>query len=128
MSKQHPRITREKKTIDKMVHVNCRGHHEINRDLLCAECAEFLSYALTRLDSCPFQEEKSTSGKCLVHCYQPQKREEVRKIMRYSGLRLLLHNPGLALHHAFDERKKPLTLEELKKKKLKVQVRRISVS
>ena len=117
MSKQHPRITREKKTIDTMVHVYCRGHHETKGDQLCAECAEFLSYASMRLDKCPFQEEKSTCGKCLVHCYQPQMKEKVKKVMRYSGPRLLLRSPGLALHHAFDGRKKPQTIEEFRRKK-----------
>jgi hypothetical protein len=117
VSKQHPRITREKKTIDKMVHVYCKGHHETKGGALCAECTEFLSYAFMRLDKCPFQEEKTTCGKCLVHCYQPQMREKVKKVMRYSGPRLLLLSPGLALHHAFDGRKKPQTLEEFRKKK-----------
>jgi hypothetical protein len=44
-------------------------------------------------------------------------REKVKTIMRYSGPRLLLRSPGLALHHAFDGRKKPQTLEEFRKKK-----------
>ena len=51
MSKQHPRITREKKTIDKMVHIYCKGHHETKGNELCPECTEFLSYAFLRLDN-----------------------------------------------------------------------------
>ena len=120
MSKQHPRITREKKTIDKMVHIYCRGHHGTKGNVLCPECTEFLSYAFLRLDKCPFQEEKSTCGRCLVHCYQPLMKEKVQKIMRYSGPRMLLHGPGLALHHAFDGRKNPQTLAEFRKKKAQV--------
>jgi flavodoxin len=117
LSNQGPRIRREKRTIDKMVHVYCKGNHKTKGDQLCAECSEFLAYAFLRLDKCPFQEEKSTCGKCLVHCYQPQMREKAKKIMRYSGPRLLLHAPGLALHHAFDGRKKPQTIEEFRRKK-----------
>jgi hypothetical protein len=117
MSKDHPRIKREKKTIDKMVHVYCRGNHDAKGAKLCDDCAEFLSYAFMRLDKCPFQEEKSTCGKCLVHCYQPEMREKAKKIMRYSGPRLIYRSPILALHHVFDGRKKPLTLKELKAKK-----------
>ena len=116
MSKHHPRIMREKRTIDVMVQIYCRGHHHFSGGL-CPDCAEFLSYAFMRLDKCPFQEEKSTCGKCLVHCYQPQMREKVKKVMRYSGPRMLWHSPSLALHHAFDGRKKPQTLEEFRKKK-----------
>ena len=119
MSEQHPRITREKKTINKMVHVYCNGKHGTKGNQLCDECSEFLSYAYTRLDNCLFQEEKSTCGKCLVHCYRPDMKEKVKKVMRYSGPRLLYRSPILALHHAFDGRKKPLTLKEFKNKKQK---------
>ena len=35
---------------------------------------------------------------------------------------MLLHSPGLALHHMFDGRKKPLMLNELKKKKAEEEV------
>jgi hypothetical protein len=119
--KEHPRITREKKTIDKMVHVYCKSKHNTDGKNLCNECFKFLSYAFLRLDNCPFQEEKSTCGKCLVHCYQPQMREEAKKIMRYSGPRLIWRSPILSLHHLFDGRKKPMTLKEFKAKKLKEQ-------
>jgi flavodoxin len=117
LNNQGPRIRREKRTIDKMVHVYCKGNHKTKGNQLCGECSEFLAYAFLRLDKCPFQEEKSTCGKCLVHCYQPQMKEKVRKVMRYSGPRLLLRAPGLALHHAFDGRKKPQTIEEFRRKK-----------
>jgi hypothetical protein len=76
MSEEHPRITREKKTIDKMVHVYCRGKHDAKGDQLCYDCAEFLSYAFMRLDKFPFQEEKPTFAKCLVHCYRPDMTEK----------------------------------------------------
>ncbi len=76
MSKSHPRIIREKKTIDVMVNIYCKAHHNVKGGELCPKCNEFLSYAFLRLDNCPFQEEKSTCGKCLVHCYQPQMREK----------------------------------------------------
>ena len=114
---QHPRITREKKTIDKMVHVYCKGKHGSKSNQLCDDCTEFLAYAFNRLDKCPFQEEKSTCGKCLVHCYQPQMREKAKRVMRYGGPRLIYKSPLLSLHHVFDGRKKPLTLKEFKAKK-----------
>jgi hypothetical protein len=34
-------------------------------------------------------------------------KEKVKKVMRYSGPRMLLHHPGLALHHAWDGHRKP---------------------
>ena len=119
MTRKKPRIEREKKTIDKIIRVYCKGHHENNGGQLCDECTKFLSYAFMRLEKCPFQEEKSTCGKCLVHCYQPQMREKAKKIMRYSGPRLIWKSPGLALYHVFDGRKKPMTLKEFNNRKRK---------
>ncbi len=116
MTEQHLRITREKKTISKMVHVYCKAKHGSKSDQLCESCSEFLAYAYKRLDNCPFQEEKPTCGKCLVHCYQPVMKEKAKTIMRYSGPRLIYKSPLLALHHVFDGRKKPLTLKEFKNK------------
>jgi hypothetical protein len=103
---EHPRITREKKTIDAMVHIYCKSHHKKHGEL-CPECSEFQAYAFMRLEKCPFQEKKSTCGKCLIHCYRPDMKEKVKKVMRYSGPRMLLHHPGLALHHVWDGRTKP---------------------
>ena len=113
MVDEHPRITREKKTIEAMIRIYCKNKHETD-GALCPECAELYDYAKMRLDKCPFQEKKSTCGKCLVHCYQPQMREKVKKVMKYSGPRMLLHHPVLAMHHVIDGRKKP---EKLTKKK-----------
>ena len=106
-----PRINREKKTIDAMVNLYCRKHHRTG-DELCPECQELHDYAMIRLSKCPFQEEKSTCGKCLVHCYKPDMKKKVAKVMRYSGPRMILHHPILALHHVFDGRKKPKPLKK----------------
>lgn len=108
---EHPRISREKKTIDHMAHIYCHAHHGTRGDALCPECSDFTAYAFMRLDKCPFQEKKSTCGKCLIHCYRPDMKEKVRKVMRFSGPRMLLHHPGEALHHAWDGRVKPPKLE-----------------
>jgi hypothetical protein len=104
---EHPRITREKNTIHYMTGIYCRAHHKTKGDQLCPECTEFQAYAFMRLDKCPFQEKKSTCGKCLIHCYKPDMKEKVKKVMRYSGPRMLVHHPGLALHHVWDGRTKP---------------------
>ena len=106
-----PRIQREKKTIDAMIHLYCRKHHKTKKEL-CPECNELYDYAMLRLSKCPFQEEKPTCGKCLVHCYKPDMKTKVTKVMRYSGPRMLLYHPLLALHHVFDGRKKPKPLKK----------------
>jgi hypothetical protein len=104
-------MKREKKTIGYMTEIYCKKHHGIE-DELCPECSQIREYAFLRLDKCPFQEKKTTCGKCVVHCYRPDMKEKVKIIMRYSGPRMLLYHPGLALHHVWDARRKPPTLSK----------------
>jgi hypothetical protein len=104
-------MKRERKTIAYMTQIYCKGHHhQTNGGELCPECTEFQEYAFMRLNKCPFQDKKTTCGKCLIHCYRPDMKEKVRQVMRYSGPRLMLHHPELAFHHAWDARRKPPTL------------------
>jgi hypothetical protein len=105
MTTEHPRITREKKTIEAMIRIYCKNHHE-TETVLCSQCSKLFEYAMMRLDKCPFQEKKSTCAKCVVHCYQPQMREKVKKVMRHAGPRMLWHHPLLAINHLLDGRKK----------------------
>jgi hypothetical protein len=106
---EHKRMKREKKTIGYMVDIYCKNHHGTHGEL-CKECQEFEDYAFLRLDKCVFQDKKSTCGKCLVHCYRPDMKAKAKTVMRYSGPRMLLHHPGLSLHHAWDARRKPPVL------------------
>ena len=103
------RIAREKRTIEAMVHLYCRDHHGTT-DGLCADCKVLLGYALQRLDNCPFEESKPACNRCEVHCYSKSMRERVKVMMRYSGPRMLLHHPILAVRHLLDERRPVPTL------------------
>ncbi|MBI5559430.1 MAG: nitrous oxide-stimulated promoter family protein [Deltaproteobacteria bacterium] len=101
------RMPREAKTIEAMIRIYCRAHHHGGRPL-CAACGELLDYARKRLAKCPFQAGKTTCGKCPIHCYRPDMRERVRKVMRYAGPRMLLRHPILGFLHLVDGlRKKP---------------------
>ena len=102
------RMAREARTVEVMIRRYCREkHHATGR--LCEECHTLLEYSMKRLAHCPFQENKTTCGKCPVHCYKPDMREKIRKVMRYVGPRMILSNPILSLQHSFDGlRKKPL--------------------
>jgi len=105
----HPRIARERATIEKMILLYCREVHNSPRGALCDDCAKLAHYALERLRRCPFLENKPTCAKCTVHCYQPVMRENIRKTMRYAGPRMLRHHPGLAILHLLDGlRKTPI--------------------
>ncbi|MDF1514395.1 MAG: nitrous oxide-stimulated promoter family protein [Anaerolineae bacterium] len=108
MPSQHTRLSRERKTIQRMIQLYCREQHQ-HRDGLCSECQELLTYALARLGRCPFQERKTTCAKCPVHCYAADMRDRIRAVMRYAGPRMLYRHPFLALCHLADSlRKEPL--------------------
>lgn len=95
------RLSREFKTVTAMVRVYCRGRHG-NRKALCAECQPLLDYASVRLDRCRFGAEKPTCANCPVHCYQRDRREQMRVVMRYAGPRMLWRHPMLSLGHWLD--------------------------
>ena len=103
MTSAERRIAREWKTVQAMVRIYCRRLHG-GRKGLCEECEELRRYAELRLQRCPFAEEKPTCVKCPVHCYEASMRERVRQVMRFSGPRMLLVHPILALRHLRDEK------------------------
>jgi len=84
-----------------MVRIYCRDHHSSNPGV-CAECQQFLAYARLRLERCRFGEAKPTCANCPVHCYQRDRREQARVIMRYAGPRMLWEHPVLSLRHWLD--------------------------
>ena len=104
MSKMPPRLIREFRTVEVMISLYCRIHHRY--DELCSDCKELASYALERLEKCPFQEEKPTCAKCPVHCYKPTMRKKISQVMRYAGPRMAYRHPVLALFHLIDGRRK----------------------
>ena len=104
MSDNGPRIRREKQTVTAMLDIYCHDQHGA-RDELCPECAALHSYAMQRLDRCPFGEEKSTCANCTIHCYKPAMREQIRVVMRYAGPRMIWRHPVLAVRHVLDGRK-----------------------
>lgn len=100
------RMDRERRTVDAMIHIYCKGHHDTKGEL-CPECGALRDYAFVRLDRCKFGEEKPTCGNCTVHCYRPDMRERVRAVMRYSGPRMVLRHPVLAIAHFVDGKRTP---------------------
>ena len=95
------RIYREKLILDKMVKLYCKNSHGI-RIKICHDCLLFLKYAEVRLDKCTFNYRKPVCNKCKIHCFKPGMGDRARKIMRYSGPKMLKNHPVLAMLHLFD--------------------------
>ena len=99
-----PKIQREKDTVEKLISLYCEKKHKMSGKALCLECQDLLEYSHQRLDRCQYQEDKPTCRKCPVHCYNPTKREEIRRVMRFSGPRLALRAPMDWIRHQFADR------------------------
>lgn len=82
----------------------CKKKHDSEGNL-CPECKELMEYANKRLDFCQFGEEKPVCSSCSLHCYKPKMRERIRKIMRFSGPRMLYTHPILGLRHLYKKLK-----------------------
>ncbi|MGR6838842.1 nitrous oxide-stimulated promoter family protein [Aliivibrio wodanis] len=96
------KLNTEFKTVSAMIEIFCQHHHSKE---LCKECESLMNYAEIRLDRCPYGEEKPTCNTCPIHCYKPEPKEQMRLVMRFSGPRMLLHHPILAVRHLLSEKR-----------------------
>ena len=66
-----------------------------------------------------FMENKTFCSNCRVHCYKPEMREKIREVMRFSGPRMLLCHPILAVWHVVCRRGGKEKAEEGRKHMIK---------
>lgn len=99
--------------IGKFVEVYCGGKHVdiekqsfqlpegLGERMVCADCAAFMAYAISKRLKCPLEAEKPTCKHCRVHCYDKARREKVREIMSYAGRKLMMRGRVDYLWHYF---------------------------
>lgn len=92
------RIEKEKKTIELMINLYCKKNHGTKGNL-CSQCNELLEYAQKRLTYCKFGEKKTSCSKCPIHCYRKDMKEKIKKVMRFSGPRILFYSPYEFIRH-----------------------------
>lgn len=95
----------EKKVVTIMIHMYCRSKHG-NKDAVCHECEELKNYALSRLEHCPYGENKPTCNTCPIHCYRRDMKARIKEVMRFSGPRMLFVHPIETLEHFRKEHKR----------------------
>jgi len=83
MDKVEKKRQKEQYVVEEMIRLYCRKKHPKEK----------------RSQKCPFMEEKTFCANCKVHCYKPEMREQIRQVMRFSGPRMLLYHPVLAIWH-----------------------------
>lgn len=101
---------REKRMVSLMIRLYCRRKHH-TREGLCEECSRLNEYARLRSDKCPFMETKTFCSNCRVHCYQPQMREKIKAVMRFSGPRMIFSHPVMAVRHVIESKREKRRLE-----------------
>jgi len=92
------RIDKENKVLRAMIALYCRRNHGIEQGL-CVDCENLLQYSRERLANCPWGVNKPVCAQCTIHCYAPYRREHIRQVMRFSGPRMLLSHPWMAIRH-----------------------------
>lgn len=90
---------KEKEIVLLMIMKYCKGNKHLST--LCESCSKLIEYVNDRVDNCPFAETKTFCSFCEIHCYEKNMQEEIKKVMRYSGSRMIFSNPIITLDHVF---------------------------
>ena len=93
------RIAREKLTVRTMIEMYCSTHH---KRAMCDACQMLYAYATLKIDKCPFHQAKPVCTNCTIHCYRSNERDQIKRVMRFSGPRMLIRHPVMALLHLID--------------------------
>ncbi len=91
----------EKELVQLMIAIYCRGKKH-GGEALCPHCSKLLSYAHEKLLRCPHMKTKNFCSQCPTPCYRPEEREKIKKVMCYSGPRMLFYHPILAIRHMLE--------------------------
>lgn len=110
------RLQKEKEieVVTLMIKKYCHGVHKTKKNELCEECKELLDYVKYRRSLCPWKNNKPFCSNCKIHCYKKDKQEEIRKVMRYSGPRMIFDHPFIAFSHLIETKKEKRRLEKKK--------------
>ena len=95
----------EMNTVAFMITLFCRKKHKSQRGRLCPDCAFLLEYVRLRREKCPWGKDKPFCSCCPIHCYRTDMREKIVEVMRFSGPRMLLVHPVLAVRHLLESRR-----------------------
>lgn len=83
---------KEIEVIKLMIHLYCLHHDDIDESKL-------VTYATQRIQKCPMMETKTFCSQCKIHCYKKDMQTKIKKVMKYSGPRMILYHPILAIKH-----------------------------
>jgi len=96
------KIEYEKKIVKKMIEIYCKSKYA-RKDEICTIYSELNEYAIKKLENCPYGENKPFCRSCKTHCYSSSKQEQIKKVMRFSGPRMIFIAPILTIKHWFQK-------------------------
>lgn len=88
-------------TLRNLFGIYCRKNHAPEKGVLCSSCQSELKYAVHKTKICTEKDMGKTCSECRVHCFEPEHREKIREIMRFSGPRLMWSHPLLSMRYVF---------------------------
>lgn len=101
---------KEIEVVQLMIQKYCNGVHKSKSGFICEDCKALLNYVILCRNRCPYGDNKPFCSNCDIHCYKPVIKSKIRSVMRYSGPRIILSHPLIAIRH--------LTESKLQKKQL----------
>lgn len=100
------KLADEQRLVESMIYLHCKGKkHDRGGNRLCSQCEELAQYTRERNEHCPFMETRTFCQYCKVHCYKSEMRERISGVMRYSGPRMIYHQPVMAIKHLIEVQK-----------------------
>lgn len=95
--KNMDRKEQEKHLVGKMIDLYAL-HHRGDKDN-SFDTAVLKAYAFSRVDHCRFGNEKPSCKNCPVHCYNAERKLQIRQVMRWAGPRIFFYHPISTLKH-----------------------------
>lgn len=83
---------KEMNIVTLMIHLYCQYHNDINEK-------ELIDYAILRIKKCPMMKKKTFCSRCEIHCYEKNMQDKIKKVMRYSGPRMIFYHPIITIKH-----------------------------
>lgn len=94
------KIDSQKRIVRNMISLYSR--HTTGTYKLNGSYKELAEYCERRLDHCYWGNKKPSCKNCSIHCYNKAKREEIKKIMKWAGPRMIIYHPIQAIRHLFN--------------------------
>lgn len=92
------KIEYEIEVINKMIDIFYKNKNH-KEEYTNTEIDQLKDYCSSKIYNCPVILEKTFCSSCKIHCYDKDQRDLIKKVMKYSGPRMLFYHPVLLIKH-----------------------------